>query len=438
MGFNIHQLGYFLSHKIWFVNDKNFSCIKRTAFNVLRKLVLTIECYVNNNLNSHASALTYSSLLAAVPILAIVFAIGRGLGFGSIVETEIRSGLTMSPEFADAVFGFINSYLEHTQGGVFIGVGLILLLYTVIKLTGNIEIALNTVWNVKSRRSIYRQVTDYISVFLLLPIVIITSSGVSLFLATIAHDYTDYMLLSTTVKIIIKLLPYVLFGFLFTGLYMYMPNTKVQFRHAIIPGFVAGIAFQFLQYFYIHSQLWVASYNAIYGSFAALPMFMLWVNFSWIICLFGAQLSYANQNLRSYYFIKDIHKVSRNYRDVLVLLLLAKVCKRFEKGMEPYTINGLSADTDLPSGVIVLLAYELKDMRLVVLEHDEKEDLHRITPAVDIHQLTVAMVMERIDNYGNRFTPAAIHRNNATWERIRQVRRDTINIADDRLVKDII
>mgnify|MGYP000755104915 FL=1 len=322
MPYNIHQLEFFFTHKIWFINEEKFSPVKKYAFNALRKLVLTAECYLSKHLNSHASALTYSTILATVPILAIIFAIGRGLGYGSIIEEKIKSNLSVNQQFADMVLNFINSYLEHTQSGIFIGFGLLLLLYTVVQLTANIEIAPNSIWNVKNQRSIYRQITDYISVFLLLPILIIISSGLSIFLATIAQDYPNFMVLSTTVKILIKLSPYALSGLLFTALYMYMPNTDIRFRNAILPGFIAGTAFQFLQYFYIHSQIWVSSYNAIYGSFAALPMFMLWVNFSWIICLFGAQLSYANQNLRSYYYIKDIHKISRSYHDVLLLSLI--------------------------------------------------------------------------------------------------------------------
>ena len=238
-------------------------------------------------------------------------------------------------------------------------------------------------------------------------------------------------------KILIKLSPYALSGLLFTALYMYMPNTDIRFRNAILPGFIAGTAFQFLQYFYIHSQIWVSSYNAIYGSFAALPMFMLWVNFSWIICLFGAQLSYANQNLRSYYYIKDIHKISRSYHDVLLILIMSKVCKRFEKGMEGYTVKGLSVETNLPSGVVGRLTHELNRMHLLVFDRTNEDAAVRFDPAEDINHLTVNLLLERIDNYGDKFTPAAIHRNNTEWETIRELRARYINKEKPILLKDI-
>lgn len=437
MPFSFHQLEFFFSHKIWYVDESKYPPLKRHAFNVLRKLTLTVECFLRKNLINHASALTYSTILATVPILAIIFAIGRGLGYGTVIEEKIRNNLSMNQEFADIVLDFISSYLEHTQGGIFIGFGLLLLLYTVIQLTGNIELALNTIWDVRSQRSFYRQLTDYISVFLLLPVLIIISSGLSIFLATIAQDYPDFLVLSTTVQVLIKLSPYALGGLLFTCLYMYMPNTAVPLRHALLPGFIAGTAFQFLQYLYIHSQIWVANYNAIYGSFAALPLFILWVDFSWIICLFGAQLSYANQNLKSYYYIKDIHKISRSYHDVLAILILSKVCKRLGKGMNAYTVNGLSVETGLPKGVVSRLANELRQMHLVVFESPGHDGPPRIIPAEDINQLTVSSLLERIDNYGDRFTPAAIHHSNKEWERIRQLRERFITKKDDLLLKDL-
>ena len=437
MQFNIRQIKYFFTHKIWFINEEDLSPIKKYGLNALRKIILTAECFFSKKLNSHASALTYSSLLATVPILAIIFAIGRGLGYGAIIEDKIKSNVSVSPEFANTVLSFINSYLEHTRGGIFIGFGLLLLLYTVIQLTGNIETALNSIWNVKEQRSIYRQITDYISVFLLLPILIIVSSGLSIFLATIAEDYPNFMVLSTTLKLLINLSPYALSGLLFTGLYMFMPNTEVNFRHAVLPGFIAGTAFQILQYFYIHSQIWVSSYNAIYGSFAELPMFMLWINFSWIICLFGAQLSYANQNLKSYYYIKDIHKISRNYHDVLLILIMSKICKRFKKGMDAYTIKGLSVETNLPSGVISRLTRELKDMHLLIFEAADQDSTLRFTPAEDINHLTINLLLERIDNYGEKITPAAINRNNKEWESLLAIRARYICNEEPVLLKDI-
>lgn len=438
MKFSYRQLVFFFTQKIWYLKEEDLSPVRRYLFRMMKKLVLTIECYVLRNLNSYASALTFSSILAIVPILAIIFAIGRGFGYGAIIEEEIKRNLSVNQNFADLIFDFIGSYLDHTKSGFFIGFGLILLLYTIIQLTSNIEIALNEVWQVKSQRSVYRQITDYISVFLLLPILIIISSGLSIFLATATQYFPDFRLLSTTVQLLLHLLPYVISSLLFIGLYCYMPNTRVQVRHAFLPGILAGILFQLLQYFYIHSQIWVSSYNAIYGSFAALPMFMLWVNFSWIICLFGAQLTYANQNLKSYFYLKDIHRISRNYHDVLLIMILSKISKRFEKDMIPYSIYGLSAETTLPVGVICKLIHELHKMNLIVVEGNNMEETQRVVPSADIHKMTVNEVMARIDAYGDFYTSkAAMSWLQPDWNTLIAIRKNGRYQNGDTLLKDL-
>lgn len=438
MQYSFRQLEFYFTQKIWYVDESKLTPVRRYFFRMLKKSVLTVECYFRRNINSYASALTFSSILAIVPILAIIFAIGRGFGYGSMIEAELKRNLSVNQEFTDLIFNFIGSYLEHTKNGFFIGFGLLLLLYTIIQLTSNIEVALNEIWQVKGQRSIYRQVTDYVSVFLLLPILIIVSSGLSIFLATVAQHFPDFMVLSKTVQLVLHLLPYVFSSLLFIGLYCYMPNTRVQVRHAFFPGIIAGVLFQFLQYIYIHSQIWMSTYNAIYGSFAALPMFMLWVNFSWIICLVGAQLTYANQNLKSYFYLKDIHQVSRNYHDVLLMLLLSKICKRYEKDMIPYSLYGLSAETSLPVGVIGRLIHELHKLNLVVVEGDDHDAAQRVVPSFDIHRLTVNEVMKRMDAFGDFYSgKIALAHMQPEWNKLLELRRSFLVQQGDVLLKDL-
>lgn len=390
----------FFGGGIWRVDESKLNKYQRWGLSLLKRIYLATDLYINDNISGHASALTYSSIFATVPILAIVFAIGRGFGYGALVEEKIRENLSMNENFADIILNFINSYLEHTQSGIFIGVGLLLLLYTIIQLTSNIEYSFNTIWQVKKPRSVYRRITDYVSVFLLLPILIVVTSGLSIFMVTIAKSLPDYMLLNSTVKLIISLSPYVLNGLMFTGLYMYMPNTNVRFTASVVPGFIIGILFQFLQYLYIHSQIWVSSYNAIYGSFAALPMFMLWVQISWMICLFGAELSYANQNLENYNYANDISRLSRRYHDFLLIMLLSKICKRFEKGMIPYTAHGLSAEHQMPIRLVNDLLFELTEMKLLLEVNEDRTKPVYFTPAEDINRLTVGYVMGKLDRNG--------------------------------------
>ena len=246
---------------------------------------------------TQASALTYSTLLAIVPMLAVVFAIARGFGYNKYIEVWFRELLASQPQVADAIISFVNSYLIHTKSGIFLGVGLIFMLYTVLMLVNNVEETFNQIWQVNNSRPIIRSFANYLAMFFLFPIIIVISTGLSIFMETVAGKMDDFVILEPIVHKLFSFFPFMLMSLLFIFLYVYMPNTKVRFSCAIIPGILAGLAMYLLQIAYIHSQLWVTGYNAIYGSFAALPLFMLWVQISWAICLFGAQLTYTNQNL---------------------------------------------------------------------------------------------------------------------------------------------
>ena len=264
---------------------------------VIRKVYLTIRFFTEKRVMTQASALTYSTLLAIVPILAVVFAIARGFGYNKYIELWFRDSLDSQPQVAEVIIGFVNSYLVHTQSGIFLGIGLLFMLYTVLMLVNNIEETFNQIWQVDNARPIIRSLTNYLAMFFLFPIIIIVSMGISIFMATIEQKVDGIEVLGPAVNLLLDYSPYILLSLLFIWLYVYMPNTKVKLSCAIIPGILAGVAMQLLQLFYIYSQIWVTSYNAIYGSFAALPLFMLWLQISWTICLFGAQLTYTNQNL---------------------------------------------------------------------------------------------------------------------------------------------
>ena len=285
------------------VNNEKKSAVRRPfqwlgLERLWRTLTLTIKFFTTKRVMDRASALTYSTLLAIVPILAVVFAIARGFGYNKYIEVWFRDILASQPQAAEVIIGWVNSYLVHTKSGIFLGIGLLFMLYTVLMLVISIEETFNEIWQVSSSRSIYRSFTNYLAAFFVFPIFIVVTTGFSIVLTTIASSMPDVLMLDSLVRFLFDKLPYVLLSALFIGLYVSMPNTHVEWRCAVVPGIIAGVGIQWLQLFYVHSQIWVTGYNAIYGSFAALPLFMLWVQISWAICLFGAQLTYTNQNMK--------------------------------------------------------------------------------------------------------------------------------------------
>ena len=401
MTMTIKRIKQFFQVDIWRIDPDELPPIRRVYFEVVKVLYLAIRFFTTKRVLSQASALTYSTLLAIVPILAVVFAIARGFGYNKYIEVWFRDSFSSQPQVAEVIIGFVNSYLIHTKSGIFLGVGLVFMLYTVLMLVSNIEATFNEIWQVKKPRSIFRTFTDYLAMFFLFPILIVLSSGMSIFLVTIASSLPDYLLLGPVLLMLIELSPYVLMSCLFVALYVFMPNTHVKVKNAILPGVLAGIAMQWLQFFYIHSQIWMTSYNAIYGSFAALPLFMLWVQISWTICLFGAELTYTSQNLDYYDYDAHTADISHRYRIMLSAILMSRICRRFVDGKRPYTADELRVETGIPIRIVNDLLFQLIEANLLIeVSSDEKGGFSQFIPAEHLDNLSVGVMIGRLEAQG--------------------------------------
>ena len=225
---------------------------------------------------------------------------------------------------------------------------------------------------------------------------------------------------------------------MFTGLFVFMPNTKVKLKYAIIPGIIAGTAFQAFQYLYIGSQIWVSRYNAIYGSFAAIPMFLLWAQISWGICLYGAELCYVAQNLRNYSFSKETANISRRYHDFLCILIMSLICKRFETEETPYTAETLSDEHKIPIRLTKKILYELQDMHMVYeTSMDGDDESIGYLPSVDINRMNVAMLLNRLDIAGTEAFKIDRERYSGPWEALTNAREEYYKSTSKILLKDL-
>lgn len=349
-----------------------------------------------------ASNLTYSSLLAIVPIMAVVFAIARGFGYSILIEKWFTTTMASQPEVAEILITFVNSYLKHTQKGVFLGIGLVFMLWTVLMLISNIEKAFNDIWQVKRQRSIFRTVTDYIALLFLIPVVIVISSGLSIWVTALNHQLHDVVVIGPAMALIIELSPYVLLSTAFTALYTFMPNTKVRLRSAIVPGIIAGVSMQLFQLVYINSQIWISNYNAIYGSFAVLPFFLLWMQTSWIICLVGAEISFCRQNAEDFYSFKP-QEPSFNSRLKMSWRIMELVGERFSAGEAALTALEIKKRIGIPMRSVNTLLYDLQRIHFIAeMVHDEKGDTAQYLPAEDMKNLTKEVLGERLANLGEK------------------------------------
>jgi membrane protein len=398
---NLQRTIRFFQTDIWRITPDEVSPLTFLLLEIAKKLLLAIRFFTTKRVMQKASALTYSTLLAIVPITAVVFAIARGFGYSKYIEVWFRGAFESQPQVAEVIIGFVNSYLVHTKSGVFLGIGLVFMLYTVLMLVSNVEDAFNEIWQVKKPRSIFRTFTDYLAMFFLFPIIIVITSGISIFMATIADSMPDFLLLGPTIRFFIDLIPYLLMSGMFIALYIFMPNTHVKFLSAVVPGILAGFAMQGLQIFYIHSQMFLSSYNAIYGSFAALPLFMLWMQISWTICLFGAELCYTNQNLDYYDYDAHSSEISHRYKLLLCAMLMSRICRRFIEGKKPYTALELRKETSIPIRFVKDLVYELTEAGMLIeVTSDEKGEESRFMPAEDVRNMTLGMMIDRLEANG--------------------------------------
>lgn len=430
----------FVTYDIWRISGNEVSGLKRLGINAIKTVILAGRGFINDHLQTKASALTYSTLLSIVPMLAVLIGIAKGFGFQNAVRTELMNYFPgHEAEFIQA-FQFVENYLNQAQGGVFLGVGLILLLYTVINLISSIEDTLNGIWQIKKSRTWYRRITDYLALILIMPVLLTSSSGLSLFISTLQSSFlSNYTFLTPITKLILNIAPYIITSLAFTGLYLVLPNTRVKFANGLIAGFIAGSAFQLFQFIYISGQLWVSKYNAIYGSFAALPLLLLWLQLSWLICLFGAELSYALQNVKKFSFERDSQHISRRYKDFITLLIATLIVKRFQHGEKPYTADDLSQSYRIPIRITTQVLNLLTEMNIIVeVMCSDDERIIYYQPALDINKLSVGYLFRRIDEYGSEnFKIDTARLFKEEWDLLLKLRQETAEKSDRILLKDL-
>ena len=273
----------------------------------------------------------------------------------------------------------------------------------------------------------------------LFPIAVVIISGLSFFLTSVAHSMPYVHLLTPTVSIVVNLLPYVIMSLLFIGLYVFVPNTHVRIYYCIVPGIMAGVAMQVLQLAYINSQIWVSSYNAIYGSFAALPLFMLWLQISWTICLFGAELCYTSQYVDYYDLNITTQDISHRYKLLMCAMMLACICRRHDKGERPYSASELRDMTQIPIRIVNDLLYEMQNANLVLeMTADEKGEQTRYMPAMSSERLSLGIMTDKLESLGRwKISLPTYQLKTEKWRTAIALRTDYLNKAKDVLLRDL-
>lgn len=393
-----------LNDAIWHTSLYDISKRRSFVIKQLRIVVLTARGFTNDKVQLRASALTFYSLLSIIPVAAIAFAIAKGFGFDQNLEQLITKEFQAHQEVLNWLLLNARNALQETRGGYIAGVGVIILFWSVMSLLDQIESSFNHIWQIRSSRSWYRKFTNYLTIMLIAPVFIILSSSITVFVSNGLSDFLtrapilDFF--KPVVSFLIKFTPYSLSWITLTILFIIIPNTKVKFVPALVSGIITGTILQLLQWLYIDLQFGITRLSAIYGSFAAIPLFIIWLQSSWIVVLLGAELSFANQNLPRYEFESEALNVSSYQKRALVLMIMQMITKNFFAGEKPLSAETIAGNLKIPVRLARDILQDLNNVELlsVLQENEDKERLYQ--PSMDINKLTVSFVLSRLDKKG--------------------------------------
>jgi len=362
----------------------------------LRVCLLTISGFKNQMIFLRASALVYTTMLAIVPLLALAFSVLKGFGFHGRIENMLIRFLTAEQQ---EVTNRIVEYISNTNFKALGAFGLGLLIYTVVKMMNTVESTFNNLWGITRARSVMRKISDYISVLVISPLLLVVSLALiaSLSSNTIVAKLSTYAFFQHFFVLFETVIPLVGVWIAFTAIYIFMPNTRVKFLPALAAGIFSGTLWASAFQVYTQLNIGVARYNAIYGTLAALPIFLIWLYISWLILLIGAQLSYAIQNVKSYQQEMSEYEFSNAQKEYMALNMMFQISKRFFQGRSPITAEELSYAISAPLRVVRRIADILGNHGLL---KEILSDEHTYQPGKDLHLISVGEVFQAMRNEG--------------------------------------
>ncbi|MCD6586528.1 MAG: YihY/virulence factor BrkB family protein [Desulfobacteraceae bacterium] len=358
----LRKLSDFLRNEVWH-DPKDAGRLYFFYCQAVRIILLTVHGLKNRLILLRASALSYSTILAIVPIFAIAFSMLKGLGFHTRLEGLINY-LTAGQEELTAR---IILYISNTNFKALGAFGTALLIYASVMMLSNVERTFNELWGVTRQRTIPRKISNYISVLFLGPFLMILSTAMiaSFSSNTIITALMEYQAFKHFFVLFYKILPHAILCIAFTAMYYLMPNTRVKFFPALIAGILCGSTWEAAFRIYTEFNIGVAKYNTIYGTFAVLPIFIIWLYFSWIIVLIGAQLSYAIQNVRSYQQEVNSYDVAYDQKEEMALNIMLKVAWTFHNALRHMGVEDLSNALAVPVRLVREITQKLCDCGLL-------------------------------------------------------------------------
>ena len=370
----------------------------------VRVLILAFKGFNRDRCQLRAAALTFYSILSLIPILAMVFGIAKGFGFEQklelLLQKKIASRDMVAQEGLDWIISKAKLLLESTRGSLIAGVGLIVLMWAATRVLRHIEAALNDIWEIKNSRPWIRNFTDLLSIMVVAPILFILAQSTTVFITAIIQDLSKGMKLLGHLFLLIKLVPFGLIWLLFTMIYVVVPNTKVNFKSALVAGVIVGTIFQLSQWIFFKSQMGISKYNAIYGSFAFLPLLLIWIQTAWLILLLGAEIAFANQHINRYEFALGSQEVKPSFKKLVTLLITNLLVKNFVEAKSSLTAEEISATLHAPVRLVRQCITDLINSKIINEVGKKNSQDTSYQPARSVENLSVSFVLQAIDEHG--------------------------------------
>jgi membrane protein len=406
MEFNLFN---FIKEDIWLLHEQKLPLFKAAIIKALKIVILSVQGFSRDMCPLRASALTLYSILSIVPVIAMLFGVAKGFGFEKMLEQQLLERAPEQDAMVLQLISFAQNLLESTKGGVVAGIGLVVLFWTIISVIGNIEESFNFIWKIGKGRSISRKFSDYLSLMLLAPVLLIASGSITVFLKTkITWLITFIQLPEFGTWLVLRALglsPLVLMTGLFAFTLIFMPNHKINFRAGIIAAIVTGVLYHLSEWAYLSLQIGVSSYNAIYGSFAALPLFVVWLQIGWMIVLFGCEVAFFLQNYEIYRNNNRFSDLSFSLKKVIALQITHLIIKNFIKLGNPLTAAEIATKLVIPIAIIQPVLLNLMASHIIVEYKDEDEEDEVYQPAVDINILSIAYIINALEQCGQNHLP---------------------------------
>jgi membrane protein len=386
--------------QVWETAPSELNRIKRLLQLVTQMSLVVARDFVQNLLKLQAMALAFKTLLSLAPLLAVVFSLLKAFGVHHRMQPALAEALAPLGEKGQEITAYLIGFVNKMSAGALGAVGLVTLFVTVLSLMGTIEAAFNHIWRVKSPRKLTRRFSDYLSVILVGPVLVFAALTITATLQS--HVFVQKLLshqpFGTVILTLLQLVPYVTLWGALTFAYVFVPNTRVPLKSALVGGLVAAILWQTVGWGFATFVASSTRYYAIYSSFAILLLFLLWLHLGWVIVLMGAEVAYAHQHVRFYRGERETLAQSPAGREKIALHMLLLVGCNFHQGFEPMNVSELANQLHVPEGIVKELMEMFYQMRLVLPLADEETYVLGRDPA----RISIKEILDCVRNSGKK------------------------------------